>query len=176
VKNPCNIDGRVKLEEFQRIVNKILTMRNDPRSAHLPTKKHIVVFKMAVKDGDRAGSTAADSYASFCTEFTRDARVGLSNMGGGVAQLYVVPPELQDCLSIFSTLDGVALPAGSSTAILYGLITSKEAGPGKYVNADMAGAGLLEGSVMEGGFTLDEPVYGKFLAFCAASDVEVRTS
>lgn len=131
-----------------------MTMRNDPRSANLPTKKHIAVFKMAVQGGDRPGTPAGDSYKNFCSEFSRDNRVALSNLSGGAAQLYIVPPQLQDCLPLFMTLDGVDTSASGSTAILYGLITSKETGPGKYVNADAS-------AVMEGGFSLEEPAFGK---------------
>lgn len=164
LKSSCAIEGRVKLEEFQRIVNKINTLRNDPRCT---SKKHIAVFKMFVHGADRPGSHAADAYAQFCTEFTRDKRVALSNLGGGSAQLYVVPPELQDCLSMFATLDAIPDSLGSSTAVLYGLITSKEVGPAKYVNAT-AGTGAAmhtnedtaASSVLEGGFTLEEPVFG----------------
>ena len=147
VKTPCNIDGRVKLEEFQRIMNKILTMRNDPKAAASPSRKHLVVFKMAVDIS--TDSTAQEAYKHFCAEFTRDSRVGLSNLGGGSAQLYVIPPELQDSLSLFSSLNSIPVPAGC--AVLYGLITSKDLGPDEYVHA---------GPDFQGGFTLEEPLYG----------------
>lgn len=163
VKSSCHVEGRVKLEEFQRIVNKINTMRNDPRA---PSKKYIVVFKMFVHGADKPGSSAAETYKNFCSEFTRDSRVALCNLTNA-AQLYVVPPQLQDCLSMFSTLDSIPNAVGPSTAILYGLLTSKELGPAKYATAEPTFG-------MEGGFTLDEPVYGKRFWQCLSEEFSYK--
>lgn len=148
-KSPCNVDGRVKLEEFVRIINKVLTILNDSRPA--PNKKLVTVFKMSVTGAAKAGSEAAENYEQFCTEFTRDQRVALSNLGGGSAQLYVLPPALRDCLPIFACLEDVQASGSSEDAILYGVLTSKDMGPDCYVSA---GSGFTPG-----GFSLDDPSY-----------------
>jgi len=124
---PCNIDGRVKLDEFKRIINKVLTLLEDSRSAHLPNRKHLSVFKMTVQaDAHKDGST---SYDLFCTEFSRDLRVGYSNLGGGNSQLYVLPPAHKNCLPIFACLEE---SGADEKNVLYGVLTSKDTGPEEY--------------------------------------------
>jgi hypothetical protein len=141
--NPCNVDGRVKLEEFQRIVSKLVAMANDARirGGLVPNRKYFSVFKMFVKGGGQVGTDAHKSYSQFCTEFTRDQRIALSNLGGAGSQLYVLPPALRDTVAVFAAVAGVQQspllhpdPADAG-AVLYGVLTSKDLGPEQYVNA-----------------------------------------
>lgn len=136
MSTPSNIDGRVKLDEFKRIINKVLTMLEDPRSASQPNRKHLSVFKMTVQDD--AGKQSSASYEQFCSEFTRDLRVGYSNLGGGNSQLYVLPPAHKDCLPIFACLDESQDSEGGAN-LLYGVLTSKDAGPEMYTQEDFSG-------------------------------------
>lgn len=133
MKATCNIDGRVKLEEFKRIINKLQTILNDARVSNNSHKKLLSVFKMKVSGTDVTGSDASSSYERFCAEFMRDERVGLSNQDNG-AQLYVIPPALSTCLPLFEILKETET-SKFKEQFLYGVITSKEPGPDKYVNA-----------------------------------------
>ncbi|KAJ1388599.1 hypothetical protein B484DRAFT_2054 [Ochromonadaceae sp. CCMP2298] len=138
-----NIDGRVKLEEFVRIINKLQAMLNDARALSSPYRKLFSVFRMAVKGAGVEGSEAAASYKSFCTEFATENRVGLSNIGpkdsAGGAQMYVLPPALRHCLPIFGSFDELQEGmegVGRGDELLYGVITNKDKGPEAYVSGE----------------------------------------
>lgn len=143
--SPCNIDGRVKLDEFKRIINKLLAILEDPRTVNLPNRKLLSVFKMTVQpDVSKDGST---SYDMFCTEFTRDLRVGYCNPGNGNSQLYVLPPAHKNCLPIFQCLDN-GTSGDDEKNVLYGVLTSKDQGPEQYTQED---------DLAPGGFSWDVP-------------------
>ena len=159
VRSPCNIDGRVKLEEFRRIINKIIAILKDPRTFNTPNRKLMSVFKMYVTTTTTTGAAseavARASYDQFCSEFTRDERVALSNLGGEGAQLYILPPAFRDSVSLFESLESAGLPplgAGADDqTVLFGIITSKEPGPDEYVNAPSAAAPLVSAASTHAG-------------------------
>ena len=140
IATSCNIDGRVKLDEFVRITTKLMSLLKDDKAAH--HKKLITPLKLTVVGSSIPGSEAALNYKKFIDEFGTDSRVGLSNLGCKTAnsnpQLYVLPPSLtKSCLSVFSCFDGdttTTTSSGSSSSdhFLYGVLTSKDPGPAQY--------------------------------------------
>lgn len=85
-------------------------------------------------------SEASVAYNRFVDEFSKDERVGLCNMGSKSAasnvQLYILPPSLKNCLSIFDSFDKEESSSNSKDHYLYGVLTSKDVGPDKYTIAD----------------------------------------
>jgi len=137
IATSCNIDGRVKLDEFVRITTKLMSLLKDDKAAH--HKKLITPLKLTVVGSSIPGSEAALNYKKFIDEFGTDSRVGLSNLGCKTAnsnpQLYVLPPSLtKSCLSVFSCFDGdtTSSSSGGSDHFLYGVLTSKDPGPAQY--------------------------------------------
>ena len=139
IATSCNIDGRVKLDEFVRITTKLMSLLKDDKAAH--HKKLITPLKLTVVGSSIPGSEAALNYKKFIDEFGTDSRVGLSNLGCKTAnsnpQLYVLPPSLtKSCLSVFSCFDGDTTTSsssgGGSDHFLYGVLTSKDPGPAQY--------------------------------------------
>lgn len=122
------IKGRVRIEEFIKAMDALHQyFANDDRSR----KKLFAPFKMIIPGASSNVSEASKQYARFCKEFGQNQRLGLCACSEKKIQAYLVPPVFKNIHKIFS-----CFPEPTQADVLYGVITAREPGPDRYVNAE----------------------------------------
>ncbi len=118
IKDSYTIEGRTKILELERFLTEVLAFG----------RKLVLTFRFYASH-----SPAADSpYRKLCDEFTRDKRAGVSNISDQI-QVYVVPPELKNELSLLRHLEC----GPDDNRSLFGIVVSREQGPAEFVHSEL---------------------------------------
>jgi hypothetical protein len=117
IKSNISIDGRTRIAELERFANEVVSFG----------RKILITFFFYVSK--KQGSS--ESFRKLCDEYTRDGRAGISNVSD-VTQVYIVPPQLKQHISVLSNVD---VDDGGRDKF-YGIIVTKEVGPSEYVYGD----------------------------------------